>query len=287
MQNFDINSWGNFLATPPNMSGTPPGVYSDLVMSNSQEIQTTPIFDDQQIQSFLNPSPVVQSSPTQQKPVVQQSYQPPTPPQNQTQKQMSAQNFMDSGEIENRTLLVTGADTSTTKNDILEVFNLQDNINKINLSNISQGTFTVEYFDIRQAINAKLLLNGSKFKGNVISVTFAPLPVFLDPKKPPNNGTIVIFKLPSGITDDQIHTIFGQFGEIRQIRGTPTKPQQKFVEYYDTRAAEAALMNMGGKYVMGCRVSIEFSLPGGFRRGIHKVEVPHHTSSPLIQKTNF
>ena len=121
-----------------------------------------------------------------------------------------------------------------------------------------------------------MLLNGSQLKGKTITVSFAPLPVILDPKKPPNNGTIVIFHLPAGITDDQIVTIFGQFGEIRQIRGTPTKTQQRFVEYYDTRHAEAALLSMSGKYVMGTRVSIEFSLPGGFRRGIQKVEKSGH-----------
>ena len=281
LNSFDINSWGEFLETPPNMLGTPPGMYPDGLISNSPTIDTTPIFNDEQIQSVMRPSTIIQP------PVIQPQLSiEPQSTQSismQNQKQFNSQNFSDSGVIENRTLLISGADAQTTEEDVIQVFNLNNNIRRIDLSNIANNVFSVEYFDLRQAIHAKMLLNGTKFRGNTITISFAPLPVILDPKKPPNNGTIVIFKLPPGITDDQIRTIFGQFGEIRQIRGTPSKSQQKFVEYFDTRAAEAALINMGGKYVMGCRVSIEFSLPGGSRRGGHKVEA-HHVMSPLAQK---
>ena len=276
MQSFDMNSWGDFLSTPANMSGTPPEMPPESLIINEQAYES-PKFTEE-IQSFINAPSMSPCSPIFTKNV----NQPQSLPQNKQNYQK--QNFSDPAEIKNRTLLISGAPPTTTESDVFNFFNSKEDIKKIDFSKLSEGCFTVEFFDIRQAIHAKMLHNGSIFKENKISITFAPLPVISDPKNPPNNGTIVIFNLPTGITDDQIQTIFGQFGEIKQIRGTPTKLQQKFVEFYDTRAAENALMSLSGRYVMGCRVSIEFSLPGGFRRGIQKVENSNHQVSPLNQR---
>lgn len=253
----DHNSWGDFLATPPNMMGTPPSAMPDTILSN-----------------LPPPSPILFEPP------LQEFFTPPSPPQQQAQAVKQTYNSQPTnsefGELENRTLAVSNANPSTTESEIMDLFNAHRGVKNVDMSKIAEGQFTVEYYDIRNAISSKLLYNGQTLKGKTISVSFAPLPVIRDPKKPPNNGTIVIFHLPAGITDDQIIAIFGQFGEIRQIRGTPTKTQQRFVEYFDTRHAEAALLSMSGKYVMGARVSIEFSLPGGFRRGIQKVEKTGH-----------
>ena len=254
-----INSWGDFLATPPNMCGTPP---NDLLINIPPSF--SPMVPETPIQPLFVPTPI--TVPAQQPPPVVQKPSFPT---------SASQTFAEYGEVENRCLCVNNANPTTTKNEILDIFGHHGVINKIDMNKINEGLFTVDYFDIRHANSAKMLLNGSKLKGYKLSISFAPLPIIVDPKKPPNNGTIVIFHLPQGITDDQIMTIFSQFGEIRQIRGTPTKSQQKFVEYWDTRSAESALMSMSGQYVMGNRVSIEFSLPGGFRRGMQKVETPH------------
>ena len=277
---FEANSWHDFLATPPNMSCTPPGMFPDGLYTNLEEINS-PIFDQNEINSCLNPSQLSREPIVIGGQDIQQNSQQNSTPRIQP---TNPQTPNETNQIENRTLLITGANPATTEEDIMKVFNQQNGVKKVDLSKIDQGIFTVEFYDIRQAIQTKQLINGTTLLGYYIFVSFAPLPIIIDPKKPPNNGTIVIFKLPSGITDDQLSTIFSQFGEIRQIRGTPSKTQQKFIEYYDTRASEAALVSMGGKYVMGCRVSIEFSLPGGFRRGIQKVEANH---SPLVQKTHY
>jgi RNA recognition motif-containing protein len=131
---------------------------------------------------------------------------------------------------------------------------------------------TIEYYNLKNAQNLKRLMNGVKVGVNMIMVSYAPLSKIDDPKKPPNNGTIVVFHLPQGISPSDIEEAFGQFGEIRQIRGTPTKPTQRFIEFWDIRAAERALNGLSGKYLMGSRVSIEFSLPGGFRRVVQRTD---------------
>ena len=47
------------------------------------------------------------------------------------------------------------------------------------------------------------------------------------------------------------------------MRDTPSKKNQKFVEFYDVRDAAKALKQMNGKEIDGKKVVIEFSRPGG------------------------
>jgi RNA recognition motif-containing protein len=174
-------------------------------------------------------------------------------------------------EIENRTLLVTNLHPDTTDEEMMMAFNPYDTIRNMEYcETMDCCEARIEYFDLRHAQQVKRNANNTILHGNVISVVYAPLPKIDDPRKPPNNGTIVVFHLPTGLTPQLIESTFSEFGDIRQVRGTPTKPTQKFIEYWDIRGAEKALDELNGKYVMGSRVSIEFSLPGGFRRNVQR-----------------
>lgn len=51
-----------------------------------------------------------------------------------------------------------------------------------------------------------------------------------------------------------------------QIRETPHKRQHKFIEFYDVRAAEAALRSLNRSDIAGKRIKLEPSRPGGARR---------------------
>ncbi|KAK8852908.1 hypothetical protein M9Y10_017901 [Tritrichomonas musculus] len=178
-------------------------------------------------------------------------------------------------EIENRTLYISNLNPQLSLDEIKQIFDPNNNSKNIDISNLKiNNSITIEYFDLRQAQAIKKNLNGttmnspSSYGLGPISVVYAPLKKIPDPRRPPNNGTIVVFHLPAGVTESHIESSFGSFGSIREIRGTPQKPGQRFIEFWDTRAAEAALNALNGKYVMGSKVSIEFSLPGGFRRNI-------------------
>lgn len=52
----------------------------------------------------------------------------------------------------------------------------------------------------------------------------------------------------------------------KQIRETPHKRHHKFIEYYDVRAAEAALKALNRSDIVGKRIKLEPSRPGGARR---------------------
>ncbi|XP_050374125.1 protein terminal ear1 [Argentina anserina] len=78
-----------------------------------------------------------------------------------------------------------------------------------------------------------------------------------------NQGTIVIFNLDSAVTASGIKQTFQEFGAVKELRETPTKKHQKFVEFYDIRHAARALKEMNGKEFHGRQIIIEFSRPGG------------------------
>ena len=257
-------NWSDFLATPPpDLASTSPGrPLSEYVDSSVPPSQDFIIAQEQYTEIFSPPQPAAAPPP---------GHPQMAPPHAYNGPQFIGQ-FNDFNEIENRALLVTNVSPQTTKEEIEKAFNLYPEIRNIDLSSLSQGTFTVEYFDLRHAQNVKRITNGSTLHGRVIVVSYAPLPKIEDPKKPPNNGTIVVFHLPPDITATEIQSVFGRYGEIKQVRGTPAKPTQRFIEYWDIRAAENALNGLSGKFVQDSKVSIEFSLPGGFRRNVQRGE---------------
>lgn len=55
-------------------------------------------------------------------------------------------------------------------------------------------------------------------------------------------------------------------GHVLQIRETPHRSHHKFIEFYDVRAAEAALRALNKSDIAGKRIKLEPSRPGGSRR---------------------
>lgn len=177
-------------------------------------------------------------------------------------------NFEVCGEMENRTLNISNIAQEITQYELQNVLKRYGPIDKIQMfpeKNLAQ----VSYYDIRSA--RWLRIEQIFLKDKPLLISFAPLNTILDMKKPPNNGTIVIFHLPADATNQVMEDIFSKFGEIRQIRKTPSKKFQRFIEFFDLRSAENALNAMNGQIILTSRVSIEFSLPGGYRKNAMQV----------------
>ncbi|KAM7487230.1 hypothetical protein LguiB_024714 [Lonicera macranthoides] len=104
------------------------------------------------------------------------------------------------------------------------------------------------------------------------------IPVTVGLHEGSNQGTIVIFNLEPAVTTSKLMEIFQPFGAIKELRETPLKRHQRFVEFYDVRDAAKALSEMNGKEVNGKAMVIEFSRPGG---GHHK-----KFSKPTIRYNN-
>ncbi|XP_015894490.3 protein terminal ear1 [Ziziphus jujuba] len=97
-----------------------------------------------------------------------------------------------------------------------------------------------------------------------------------------NQGTIVIFNLDSEVTASSLKDIFQAFGPVKELRETPSKKHQKFVEFYDVRDAAKALKEMNGKEIHGKPIVIEFSRPGGHSRKFMNAMAAHNNNNLSI-----
>ncbi|KAK3223515.1 hypothetical protein Dsin_010540 [Dipteronia sinensis] len=98
-----------------------------------------------------------------------------------------------------------------------------------------------------------------------------------------NQGTIVVFNLDSGVSSSTLKDVFQAFGAVKELRETPLKKHQRFVEFYDIRDAAKALKEMNGKEIYGKPVVIEFSRPGGFSKKFFNA---HHPTTTTTTTTN-
>ncbi|GLT86560.1 hypothetical protein SLE2022_046940 [Rubroshorea leprosula] len=100
-----------------------------------------------------------------------------------------------------------------------------------------------------------------------------------------NQGTVVVFNLDSAVSSSELKENFQSFGAIKELRETPGKKNQRFVEFYDVRDAAKALKELNGKEINGRQIVIEFSRPGGHTgKLINKAAV---TASATIHSKNI
>jgi hypothetical protein len=134
------------------------------------------------------------------------------------------------------------------------------------------GLTSIRFFDLRAA----RLMRTSEIiaEGRPMEMGFGPQLEVTNPRRPPNNGTIVVFHISTGVTDESICAEFERFGDIRQIRSTPHRENQKFIEFWDSRSAQKAAEEMNGRWVFGARIAVDFSLPGGCRKMAEPPKVP-------------
>ncbi|KAB1207707.1 Protein MEI2-like 4 [Morella rubra] len=77
-------------------------------------------------------------------------------------------------------------------------------------------------------------------------------------------------------------------GHVLQIRETPHRSHHKFIEFYDVRAAEAALRALNKSDIAGKRIKLEPSRPGGSRRLMLQFpsELEHDECSPYLEQSS-
>ncbi|KAL5762280.1 hypothetical protein ACOSP7_018544 [Xanthoceras sorbifolium] len=100
-----------------------------------------------------------------------------------------------------------------------------------------------------------------------------------------NQGTIVAFNLDSGVSSSTLKELFQAFGAVKELRETPLKKHQRFIEFYDIRDAAKALKEMNGKEIYGKPVVIEFSRPGGYTKKFFNAHHPN-TAISIMNSTN-
>ncbi|XP_004310163.1 PREDICTED: protein terminal ear1-like [Fragaria vesca subsp. vesca] len=142
------------------------------------------------------------------------------------------------------------------------------------------GIVTVHFYDLRHAEKALAeirelhmqhqarLRSSGPYRSSTVILSSDVWPHFVIPVHTAipdghNQGTIVIFNLDSAVTTSRVKQTFQAFGAVKELRETPSKKHQKFVEFFDVRHAARALQEMNGKEFHGKQIVIEFSRPGG------------------------
>lgn len=195
------------------------------------------------------------------------------------------------GEHPSRTLFVRNINSNVEDSELRALFEQYGDIRTLYTACKHRGFVMISYYDIRAARTAMRALQNKPLRRRKLDIHFS-IPKDNPSDKDINQGTLVVFNLDPSVSNDDLRQIFGAYGEVKEIRETPHKRHHKFIEYYDVRAAEAALKTLNRSDIAGKRIKLEPSRPGGARRNLmlqlnQDLELDetksfrHHVGSPV------
>ncbi|GBG61886.1 hypothetical protein CBR_g23837 [Chara braunii] len=171
------------------------------------------------------------------------------------------------GEHPSRTLFVRNINSNVEDSELRALFEAHGAIRTLYTACKHRGFVMISYYDIRAARNAMRALQNKPLRRRKLDIHFS-IPKENPSDKDVNQGTLVVFNLDASVTNEELRQIFSQHGEVKEIRETPHKRHHKFIEFYDVRAAEAALRALNRSDIAGKRIKLEPSRPGGARRNL-------------------
>ncbi|KAH9627305.1 hypothetical protein KSS87_013550 [Heliosperma pusillum] len=194
------------------------------------------------------------------------------------------------GEHPSRTLFVRNINSNVEDSELKSLFEQYGDIRTLYTACKHRGFVMISYYDIRHARLAMRGLQNRPLRRRKLDIHFS-IPKDNPSEKDINQGTLVVFNLDPSVTNEDLRQIFGAYGEVKEIRETPHKKHHKFIEYYDVRAAEAALRALNRSDIAGKRIKLEPSRPGGTRRNLmlqlnqdvdhDESRFQHHAGSPI------
>ncbi|KAE7996292.1 hypothetical protein FH972_001025 [Carpinus fangiana] len=171
------------------------------------------------------------------------------------------------GEHPSRTLFVRNINSNVEDSELRVLFEQYGDIRTLYTACKHRGFVMISYYDIRAARTAMRALQNKPLRRRKLDIHFS-IPKDNPSDKDINQGTLVVFNLDPSVSNEDLRQIFGAYGEVKEIRETPHKRHHKFIEFYDVRAAEAALKSLNRSDIAGKRIKLEPSRPGGARRNL-------------------
>lgn len=171
------------------------------------------------------------------------------------------------GEHPSRTLFVRNINSNVEDSELKVLFEQYGDIRTLYTACKHRGFVMISYYDIRAARNAMKALQNKPLRRRKLDIHYS-IPKDNPSEKDINQGTLVVFNLESTVSNEELLQIFGVYGEIKEIREAPNRSHHKFVEFYDIRAAEAALCALNLSDIAGKQIKLEPSRPGGVRRSL-------------------
>ncbi|XP_076949648.1 protein MEI2-like 2 [Bidens hawaiensis] len=171
------------------------------------------------------------------------------------------------GEHPSRTLFVRNINSNVEDSELRALFEQHGDIRTLYTACKHRGFVMISYYDIRAARTAMRALQNKPLRRRKLDIHYS-IPKDNPSDKDINQGTLVVFNLDPSVSCEDLLQVFGVYGEVKEIRETPHKRHHKFIEYYDVRAAEAALRSLNRSDIAGKRIKLEPSRPGGARRNL-------------------
>ncbi|XP_020110261.1 protein MEI2-like 4 isoform X2 [Ananas comosus] len=168
------------------------------------------------------------------------------------------------GEHPSRTLFVRNINSNVEDTELRALFEQYGDIRTLYTACKHRGFVMISYYDIRSARNAMKALQNMPLRRRKLDIHFS-IPKENPSEKDINQGTLVVCNLDSSVTNDDLHQIFCVYGEIKEIGETPFKSNHKSIEFYDVRAADAALRALNRSDIAGKKIKLQPSCPGGAR----------------------
>ncbi|XP_010546097.1 PREDICTED: protein MEI2-like 1 [Tarenaya hassleriana] len=154
------------------------------------------------------------------------------------------------GEIPSRTLFVRNINSNVEDYDLKALFEQYGDIRALYTACKNRGFIMISYYDIRAAQNAMRALQDKLLWRRKLDIHFS-IPKENLSEEDINQGALLVNNLDTSISREELQRIFVSYGEIKEIRKTTHENQQIYIEFYDIRAAKAALRGLNGSEIAG------------------------------------
>ncbi|XP_010511735.1 PREDICTED: LOW QUALITY PROTEIN: protein terminal ear1 homolog [Camelina sativa] len=177
-----------------------------------------------------------------------------------------------------RALMLLPVPGNVTESSIRQDMELFGEVRGVQMERADEGIVTVHFYNLR---TSQIAFNEIRYRHmqHQLHFTAARGLVFNQPvwahfvfpqlnavPDGNNQGTLVVMNLEPTVSSTTLRHIFQAYGEVKQVRETPYKREQRFVEFFDVRDAARALREMDGKHISGKPMFIQFSRPGGLTK---------------------
>ncbi|KAK9050887.1 hypothetical protein SSX86_027512 [Deinandra increscens subsp. villosa] len=183
------------------------------------------------------------------------------------------------GEHPSRTLFVRNINSNVEDSELQILFEQYGEIHTLYTACKHRGFVMISYYDIRAARRAMQALQNKPLRRRKLDIHYS-IPKDNHSDKDINQGTVMIYNLDSTISNDELHHVFGLYGEVKEIRETPQGSRHKSIEFYDTRAAETALRELNKSDVAGKHMKLEPNHLGASKRPFPELDLDE---SALLQ----
>ncbi|KAM0839993.1 hypothetical protein ACQ4PT_059959 [Festuca glaucescens] len=169
------------------------------------------------------------------------------------------------GEHPSRTLFVRNMNSNVEDSELKLLFEQYGDIRRLYTAYKHHGFVMISYYDIRSAEHAMKALQSKQFRHWKLDIHYS-IPKVNPLEKDNNQGTLAVINLDPSVTNDDLQHIFGGYGEIKEIHETSQKSRYKSIEFYDSRAAEAAFYALNMRDIAGKKIKLEPCCLGDTKR---------------------